>query len=211
MLFDRLEFLPHLEMVRRAGADAPGRRREAATVRADRSRQHRRDWIGGWRSSAPLRSRRFMAMAWRSPLIDQRRPSLHRAQRSHDPVVLLQPALLPVGLRLGDRQRAVGAEHVRIPVAPFAGAPPRRTRRARAPGGSRRSRRRGRAAISRLRDRRRPRSGRRASTCGGRRRDTISASRPKRIVPKLSESPIAIAADDHGRPAGRPASGRNSG
>src|SRR5260370_41067007 len=54
---------------------------------------------------------------------DKRDAARHRGHGRHEPVVLLEPAALPIGLGRVDREPPVTAEDVGRPLAPFAAAP----------------------------------------------------------------------------------------
>src|SRR4029077_16187129 len=59
---------------------------------------------------------------------DERDAAGHPSHGRHEPVVLLEPAALPIGLGQIDREPTVAVKDVRIPLAPLPGAPARRIR-----------------------------------------------------------------------------------
>ena len=129
MVLDGRRRLLHVEVLGRGRAHAAHHGREAPDGRADRAAEHGRDRPRGEVQAAgavhPPHADGVQVAA-----DDQRRALPLPGDRLHQPVVLPQPAFLPVALGDGRRQDArLPVEHVGVPLAPLAGAPAEGVRR----------------------------------------------------------------------------------
>src|SRR5215210_314994 len=107
-------------------ADAATPRRPTRRSRSHRPRQHRGDGICLDVLRAASQDRPHSDRMQVSTN-NKRCPVPHRSKRTHESVVLCQPARLPVWLAHCGRQLAICAENIRIPLAPLSRAPARRT------------------------------------------------------------------------------------
>src|SRR5262249_28288460 len=123
----RLQVLLHLKMSGRRSPDASERRRPPSVSGAKRPRQDDDNGI-----LAEIERAGAMHAAFRNGVKvatnNERNAGRHCRDSPHEPIVLLEPAALPIRLRNVRRELSVPAEDVRVPLAPFAGAPAGRVR-----------------------------------------------------------------------------------